>query len=333
MTMRNRNGFTLLEVMIVMALVSVVFILVGMIMLDAMRASKQEETLLLLDQDASRVFETVNQTLMAGYVPVSTDPLAIGRIGTAAIANLAGNVEQWRAVLRGGSDLIAFLSAIDAEGDGDFFYAGGVGDGRRMIMGIETHEGLREATDRNNAAVGNLGFVDLDPVADFGLSTGGGAITIADQRFASPFVFPAGSGGRNQVYGVIRFAPFRPDGINLVRINEPDIAQDLNWDQDQTDQFVLGHVEIVYPNADGSVVARPLSSASVLLQVNPGGGPGDSLFQLWPQDTGGNNIKMRLTLCNYLEQAQNSWAFGIGGNQYIARTYESLLRMPLMTLQ
>lgn len=334
--MRRKNGFTLVEIVITMAVLAIVVTLAGSVILDTMRMVSREEAVLQMDQDANRIMETVRLTLRGAYIPVAVNPLDLGRKAAIEGTSLAANVQIWRQVLATGTDLIVFLVPLDAGGAGDTVYGSSQAN-MRLILGVETPEnsaavpnGQYEATDAADN-LGNLGLVDLDPVAHLGLaSDNAGAIDITAARFAHPFVYPPTPGGRRHVYGVIRFAPTR-QGNATVALNEATIGQDLNGDGDETDQFVLGHMEIVYPNSAGGVFTQAISTESVLLQVNRDDVPQDSIFQLWPVGTGGNNIKMHLLLCNFLGQ-QDPLAFKQGGFQFITRTFETQLKTQLMAI-
>lgn len=335
--MRRKSGFTLIEVMIAIAVLIAITMIAGSVVVDAMRVASREQSLLQMDQDANRILEGVKHTLRPAYIPIDTKPLDVGREGPLAATDLASNVERWRDVLANGTDMLVFLVGIDPEGDGDIMYGSSQED-KQLILGIETPEnssafpdGIREATDEHNT-LSNLGIIDLNPRTDLGLPVDNSAdIDITAARFAEPFVFPAPGGGRSPVYGVIRFAPAWQNNA-IVTLDEARLNQDLNNDGDTTDRFALGHMEIVYPNSEGGVFTQSLSSQSVLLQINRNDTPQDSIFQLWPIGTDGNNLKVHVLLCDFMSQ-QNPWAFGRGGYQLITRTYEMRLKMQLMTVE
>lgn len=335
--MWKKCGYTLLEAIIVVGLMSALFLIAVGSVLTVMRIAKREQAIVQMDQDANRAMETIKHTLLSGYIPVAETPLITGRKGALDGTSFDNNVGRWRDVLGNGTDLFVFLVGVDIEGDGDILY-GSSQESKRLILGIQSNEhsaavpnGMREATDEGDT-LSNLGIIDLNPISHMGLSSNNSSdIDITAARFATPFVFPTPSGGRTQIYGVIRFVPFRQNNTAFL-LNEGQLGQDLNNDGDTNDEFALGHLEIVYPASNGNIITHGVSGDSVLLQINRNDSPQDSLFQLWPRDTDGNNIKVHLLMCNYLEQ-QAPWAFGFGGNQIITRSYETLLQMPLMTAE
>ncbi|MDR0362328.1 MAG: type II secretion system GspH family protein [Planctomycetota bacterium] len=336
--MKKNRGFTLLEVTIVLAVVSVIFVILANVILESMRAAKREQAFVFMDQEANRALEAIKHELLSAYVPVSEAPLIYGRIGQVTGTNFSANVEAWRTVLGNGTDAFAFLVGLSAEGDGDFVYDRRLDEGRRLILGIQTPENssevpnnMWEATDFDETLV-NMGILDLDPVGDLGLPrNNGGDLNVGDARFAGDFVFPAAS-GRRHVYAIMRFRPYRQDGQPVI-VSEADVGQDLNFDQDRTDNFALGGIEIVYPNSAGGVFTKTLTSSTILLQLNRNDDPQNSLFQLWPRGTSGNTIRVHLLMCNYLDQANNAWAFHTDGYQMITRTYNTVLNMPMMSAE
>lgn len=332
--MKKSGGFTLVEVIVAVAIVSILFVVAGGAMLSMMRLAAREQAVLEMDREAQRVLETMKHTLRGAYIPVSESPLDTGRKKAIGKTNHKKNVDRWRNVLGNGSDLFVFMVGIDTEGDGDIIY-GDSPDAKRLAFGIMTPSapsGYREATDENDN-LNNLGIVDLNPVSDLGMPTSNGSdITLTAARFASPFVFPTPS-AREPIYGVIRFMPYRENGAEVL-IQESALGtkgMDLNEDGDVVDSFVIGRLEVVYPLGGGAISTMPISGNTVLLQINRNDTNQRSLFQLVEdQSTKGSAIQVNLLLCNYLEQRNNKVSFAGGGNPLLARTFESMLKTQLM---
>lgn len=329
--MRKRLGFTLVEVVLTCALLSLLLVLVGGAFLNIMQVSAREQAALEMDQDAIRILETLKQTLRASYIPVAESPLTVGRKDILAATSLASNVGQWRKVLTNGADLFVFVVGLDTEGDGDIIY-GDSQESRRLAFGIDppgNPGGFREATDKNDT-LSNLGLVDVNPVTAFDLPTSNSSsISIAAARFAENFVFPTGA--RQHIYGVVRFVPFRESGTTTVVLNEGTLRTDLNGDGDQTDEFVLGRLQIVYPRTGGGTIVTALSGNTVLLQINRNDSPQNSLFQLVESKSKkGSVLKVNLLMCNYSTQNRDKVSFAGGRLPLMARTYESSIKTQLM---
>lgn len=331
--MTRERGFTLLETMITIALLSVVFILATMGIVNFRRAAAREEAVLQMDHDATRIIETLKQTFRAAYIPVSESPLDMGRESALQPTNFNTNVSRWRSVLRSGSDMFVFLVGLDVRGNGSFVY-GNSPETIRLALGIDitgSPSDYREATDINDT-LSNLGIIDLNPLANLGLSSNDTPIDVTSARFAPQFVFPNPGGGRSQIYGVVRFVPYRENN-QVVTINEATMGVagiDLNENGILTDTFVLGRLEMVYPTNDsGGIMAMPISGNTVLLQTNTSQDP---LFQLVEtHSTKGSTFRIKLVMFNFLEQQNNSYAFrDVGAHSYITRVYETRLKTQLM---
>lgn len=330
--MKRNGGFTLLEIMVSITILLVLFALSGVAVRNMMQVSAREQAVLEMDQDANRILESIKQTLRGAYIPVAEAPLNSGRKVQLASTDLEKNAGRWRDVLTNGSDMVAFLVGIDTEGDGDILY-GDSKDNKRVAFGVyltEDSNVFLEATDENDT-LANLGIVDLNLLVDLGLKDDNvGDIETTISRFADSFVFPT-PGSRQPVYGVIRFLPYRERGTETV-INEAALEYDLNHDGDTTDSFVLGRLEIVYPDGSGGTLAKPISGNTVLLQINRNDAPQYSIFQLEDsRSSEGSAVKINLLLCNFSTQDNNKSAFVRGRPSFLARSYESRLKTQIMS--
>ena len=327
--MSGRRGITLLEVALVAALLSIVMAVAGGIALDVMRVASREETLLEMDRDANRTMETARRLLRLAYVPVAAEPLAGGRRQALAAADLEKTTRGWLGALRRGSDCLAFLTPVDPEGEGDVLY----GDSRsslRLKLGVDAPGGPLAATDKDDT-LENLGLIDMDPTDPWplglDLATGTGPEPVPDLgsgRFAVPFVYPKPPGGRKQIYWLIRFAPWRENGLPLI-IDEGGEA-DLNDDGDQDDSFALGRLELVYPKTGGGSSALALCGYSLLLTLNPREAARDAIFLLLPGDDDFPVIRLRLLFC---QTGNSPWSLG-GKRPPLSRTFETLAELKLM---
>jgi len=281
-----RRGATLLEVLIVVAVVAVLFLFAFTAVNNSLRIVQLEGTDLEMGRSANRALGEIATALRPAILPI---PIAGS---DAALSDFARDVlnsstqgfdgpngQFWRDALRVGTDCIAF--AVPVEQNNSILDADGFPKLGILIGGVPEVSAAYTGDGRLAGHV-HPALAALNPAA-LGVTRTRADVDPAAPRFADNLAFPAGARG----YAVIRFVPYRRDG-QVVILREDDfdggLSFDFNQDGDRTDSFLLGRIEIAYPPdpARPNAVRREIitSGQTVLLQMNANDPGWTPLFQL-----------------------------------------------------
>ena len=278
---KSQRGFTLLEIMIVLAVAMILFGMVGSTVINTIRVSEQEKTLLEMDTNAAQTLNGMSAILRAGVAPITTgssDTSGFQGVMNDKARGFGKNGKAWASLLQKGTDCLAFTVPVDADGDGDrldadFLPELGIENVLGQVVPGGTYTGAGKLAGNVNASL-----AEIDP-GDFGLNAGATDIDLTAMRFADDFEFPTGAA--DPAYGVIRFVPVK-DGGDYIILDESQMNRDLNENGDTDDKFVLGSIVACYPGRADPYKSdrRYLSKASVLLQLNRDGDGWEPLFRL-----------------------------------------------------
>ncbi len=391
----SKRGFTLIEIVITIAIFSIFVAFTIPPLIAAIRVAGHETSLLRMDQDAHRALNNITANLRGAILPILTDPMTPPELTPDTVLNDYVTVhsdeahsfqkvlnsrwgfsqfgDQWRRLLLlddkrqfagsplAGSDFVPFTVPVPYIYDNGESSVDSLDSNSLPQLGIRGLDGAvynaalynvvpdtyggkdtrrRHLPDQNRAFHPYLGA--LDPTV-LGLTPGVRQdISIADSRFALDLNLPQGA---DYAFGAIRFAPFLNQGQPYI-VNER-TNYDLNEDGDITDQYALGRIEAIYFIGDSNnphMVQRPISSKSVLLQLNNRNEASyQPLFQLRVRHRtevpGAPDVNRRSSLvldvnmlmCDELNQRGN-------GNfmksvKYLTRRYRTSVELRNMSLQ
>ncbi len=123
MKTRDKQGFTLIEMMIVIAILAIFMAFVFTNILNTRRISANEDVRLDLDRVGNQVLRTLSLYAKDAVLPVRQRPLGKGSPVAQLLANdvrgFGSNAEDWEKRLVDGSNFLAFCIPIDADGSGD----------------------------------------------------------------------------------------------------------------------------------------------------------------------------------------------------------------------
>ncbi|MDR1520874.1 MAG: prepilin-type N-terminal cleavage/methylation domain-containing protein [Planctomycetota bacterium] len=340
--MRRRDGFTLLEIMIVCAIMGSLFMIAGSAIVTVVRASRQDAALMEMDQEANQALGTLNRVLRRSILPVSLPDHPSGMLSHMG-PEFAANGDAWRQILESGSTILPYVSPVDWDGDEDVMdqygnpELGVVMPTGRAVPAVPPSElaeikaGIKEKPDAFCP-----GIAQVNPSSQLGLSASGD-VNLDTPAMAADFLFP--NHGAQPIYGVVRFVPYRENGEPLILL-ESGLGQDFNEDGDLTDRFALGHLELNWPNGavpniGPAAITQYIGSDSMLLQINRNEDSHNAVFRLGNFSStaagAGLSIKTHLLLCNYLKQ-RDSWIFG-GKMPFLTRTFQTVIKLRLMSIR
>ncbi|MDR0362503.1 MAG: prepilin-type N-terminal cleavage/methylation domain-containing protein [Planctomycetota bacterium] len=352
---RGSKGMTILEMVISLAIFMVLVAMTARAFVEPLQVVRAEESVMNLDANGDKALWQLARVLLSSVLPVRVDNEEKSELGTLyndAHRGFGQYGMEWRSVLQQGSDCIPFSVPADYDGDGDTIDADGFPELGVMLSGVPVaaaeyrHVGVK----RNNRLDGNIHpyMSSLNP-ADLGISTSEHTLDVAAPRFEQAFSFPDGA---DRAFGIVRFVPEREDDSPVI-VDEAALNHDLNADGDNTDRFLLGRLEIVYPDVartvdvaagiddwtgSGENIAFPLTGNVVLLQINKDEKSWEPIFKM---------IKHRLgatasNSASYDESSDSDGLYGIRvrlllyDSRYtptnravpvISRKYETLLKL------
>lgn len=312
----NKRGFTLVEVMVAVAVLAIFAVIVYSTMIGTMRVVALEDTVLTMDQQANRALQEAAVQLRTAILPYKPNQQTLAQSVSGGTFELLDNSANgfggnngtaWRAALQDGVDSLAFLVPVDAQNDGDY-----LDDANHFEVG-QARPGAPGPS--LSCTFGGPGF-RLDstgPISALTVVTPAGLNSPAVENDAN-FVFAnntAISGGaawpQITAFTVIRYIPELAGGVPVV-IRESDIrgdgsnvAVDLDGNGVTTDQYNIGRLQVVYTGGtlavlpDGPAGTTPvitnnvaqqqvdITGPIVLRKVDAGGNPAggdDSIFRL-----------------------------------------------------
>lgn len=277
-----RRGFTLLELVITIAVLIILAAMVLAGLVSSLRVTSQQLYLQQLDQQGTRIIQEATFHLRPAVLPIfvrdaekSSNKAEAFELLDDTTKGFGGSVGRaWRSALQSGIDSLAFVVPVDAQGDGDIlddanhielgqirrdgsisldsaftvtgtkFYLDDTGDASSLVRVDPDKFTRSSANDNTVGAVGVAGW----PAA---LYTGGPPVTSA--------------------FTVIRYVPQRVTGTNtLVTIRESDLRVDLDGDGAYTSIFNIGRLQLVYVGGTHAVQVgknNPVMRAGVATQV------------------------------------------------------------------
>lgn len=278
---KKRKGFTLIEMMVVIAVASIFFIMANTTISGVIRTVVMESSVLDMDRDANQALQELADAIRPAILPIAIDgdEVSLNRFAKEVLASPTQGFNtplgrDWRDALQRGTDCVAFTVPVDYGADGDtldadlFLELGAV-----LPSGAEEFgAAYRVVDDKNtlNGATVNQYLRKLDPREDLDIPAKYNDLTTGSLpgRFAANFTFPQHA---EQGYVVARFVPHYTNGSPMT-INEANLFSnsggpvrpyDLNGDGDTGDSFLVGSMEFVYSNT-----RYPISGPDVLLQMN-----------------------------------------------------------------
>ena len=271
--MNKKNGFTLVEVMIVSVVFTSLMGLVFFPMLGVIRSVKMDATILEMDRSANQALLEIAEVLRPAVlpIPVTAPDNLLGEFSrniiNSPVRGFGGqNGSKWSKILKDGSDFVPFCIPVDYGDDGDYLDMDNYmelgmvhpGAGKQFGAAYVMNNGRNQLAENASAHSHLARFAP----ADMDLPESGASINTGSARFAASLAFPAKA---NQAFACIRFVPRRTDGGNGApfSINESAVNYDINGDGDMQDSFMIGHIEVSYPGA-----RKIVSGPSVLLQTN-----------------------------------------------------------------
>ena len=346
---RTVGGFTLVELMIVMAVVSIIVAMIGATVINSMRVSEQERTLIEMDTNATTALNGLSAVLRRGVLPIATGSSSTSGFQGAVNDKTRGfgrNGKAWAKQLQYGSDLLVFTIPIDADGDGDTLDADFLPElGITNVLGQAIPAASYTSAGKLSGNL-NPSLAEMEP-DDFGLNTNATDIDLTGMRFADSFEFP--TAGTSPAYGVIRFVPMREHGQPII-MDEKVMKWDINEDDDSDDKFVVGHLEVCYPGRSNAFKAerKYLSRSSVLLQLNRDGDGWEPLFRLSRYKEGDKSENMdsmtgtpsagdftlhvKLLLCDRIGQRGQPVAFN-SRLPFLARKFDRVIVLRNMSIR
>lgn len=289
---KRRAGFTLLEMMIVLAVVSVAVALLYTPMVNGLIMVNRENTLMNMFRTGDITMSRLASLLQPAVLPIPTkDPEAINskNSGVKPYRDIINSNrgfkafgKDWRDIMLAGTDFLPFCvptmyrdteSAVDVNGLPVLGVT--MPDGERVISATyrETiNADGQKQFDLNNTNI-HPALANLNPTF-YGLITPlPDPIEIHHNRYRERLSFPATS---NRGFGVIRFVPNRVNDEPEI-LEEADLEFDLNQNGTQTDVFARGRLVVTYAGStsDSSPAGMrsaqtefPLGNQSILLQLN-----------------------------------------------------------------
>lgn len=282
MKRRYSKGFTVIEMMVVIAVASVFFVMAHSAITGVVQLVVMESSVLDMDRGANQALQEVADALRPAVLPIyiEGDEVSLNTFGKEVLASASQGFNttygrQWRDALQAGTDIIAFTVPVDYGGDDDTLDADLYLElGAVLPSGAEEFGAIYDVRKDNknylNGAPVNKYLRELNPRGDLDISD-----KLADlakgslpARFAADFTFPAKA---DQGYAIARFVPHYTNGVPMT-ISEADLfpdgprparSYDLNGDGDTADSFLVGSMEFVYSNT-----RYPISGPDVLLQMN-----------------------------------------------------------------
>lgn len=308
----RRAGFTVLEMMIVVALASLLVALLYTPMVNGLIMVNRENTLMNMFRTGDTAMSRLASILQPAVLPMPTNASGVNNnnSGTTTkpyqrvINSERGfwtNGRAWRNTLLEGTDFLPFCVPTMYKETGSAVDTTGL-----PVLGITMPNGNREISatyreittdddkflfDLNNRNI-HPALAALNPSA-FGLdvNTRPDTVAITHARYSERLAFPANS---NTGYGVIRFVPELVDGQPVV-LNEATLNYDLNQNGTQTDTFARGRLVVTYANDGTDTNIRnvqtefPLGNQSILLQLNTAAPGYVPMFRLVGGFTGNNS--------------------------------------------
>lgn len=339
-----------------MGLSTLLVVLVYMGLVELIRVARVDTSIQTMDKHADQALSSLAVGIRQAVLPISYtngNSAIVAKFNDRA-TGFGTHGNAWRDILRTGTDCLAFTTPADFGDDGDHFDSDMLPElGIVLPDGTDVPAGQYAMTEDANSLQpdGSLNpfLAGLDPVTDLHLQSNRGKLDISLPRFASTFSFPAGDAG----YGIIRFVPHYANNVAFV-VSENRLQFDLNADGDLADEYVLGGLQAIYPNAvrqgnENRFVARSPGTAvaticgpSILLQTNQNGNAWTPLFKLvryresddsinaasYDENSaeGDNAVLIRFLMCNQAEQLNDPVAFG---NRFraVVRQYETVVKL------
>lgn len=258
---RGEAGVSLLEMMVVVAVMAMFAVILYMTMMGTMKVVADEDRTLTLDQQANVALQEISALMRQAVLPIALNASEKGDkkyfelIDDAANGFGNANCRNWRTALMNGMDSVAFQVPVDAQGDGDC-----LDDVNHLELGQRTP--LRSALSgayTNSVTDGfridaNLPLSALSALDPNRLN----AVAIESREnvdFATePTIQATGVAWPNfTAFTVIRYVMELEGGVPIV-IRESDLNEDLDGDGLRNGEFHIGRLQLVYSGGRQNVL-------------------------------------------------------------------------------
>lgn len=290
-TVRPSKGFTLLEMMMAIAILAVFTVFIFSTLIGTIRVVALEDTLLTMDRQANRAFQEIALELRPAILPVGLTEaerggatvVLGGGIKTIPPSNTAfellnhatlgfglasPNASAWRTALQQGLDSIAFIVPVDAQNDDDY-----IDDAGHLEVGQIRPTGQSLGCAFINDAEG-FRLSDTVPVnalvsvapgsyrSATGLNAAGVENNATFDFAADNLIRTGGTWPAITAFTVIRYIPELQSNGQPVVVREADLGVDLDGDGNATDVFHIGRLRVVYTG--GTHAVQPEGPAGTL---------------------------------------------------------------------
>lgn len=270
---RGIRGLTLVEMMIVIAILAIFLTFVFQNIMNARRIAAIEEVRLNMDQVADGVLRTLSSQVKNAVLPVRPRPLTsnapIAKLLRNHIQGFGFHAREWESRLVNGTNFLAFCTPVDADGSGDCL------DGNFLpYLGIEHPNAFSFPIGGGKTKTKNE-IIDAEYNSDFKLLNGSNYPTSISPGLATVFPddiqqqgLPAAEDAMTLpvpwgAYAIVRFVPLMlADGVTPVIVHEGvdssgsirGLECDINGDGlfESTRQFYIGNIEVFYPGVTWS---------------------------------------------------------------------------------
>ncbi len=262
----GRSGFTLLEIMIVLAVLAALtaYILTGL--RQQLYLTTLKQNLQFLDMQGSRIMQELTLQLRPAILPIKfevEDPASrrahayeLLDSDSAGFNWDGGQGDKWRTALVNGARNIAFVVPVDAQGDGDSF-----DDAGHIEVGQVRRSG-RASLDSGVASVATGDFLlnnaDAGPtsslvcVSPANLDNSSGIENINNAGWPDSLYAP-GLNPLTSAFSVVRYIPLQ-DGPVPVTVSEAVEGVDLDGDGALASVFNIGRLQLVHVGGTHAVL-------------------------------------------------------------------------------
>lgn len=275
MDTKKKNGMTLVEVVVAAAALSLIVLLGMSAFADLIRTSNSQVSMTKTDLVANQALREVASLLRPAILPVfitrTADELknendVYHDIDSRATGFGRSNGRLWLNALQAGTDAVAFVHPVDAQGVGDFLDAEnhlqlGVVRNGRTYLSASASGTPRVGGDFviRNGAAGEFvnALADVDPAN----MTSNHFETLDLTQFSFDWWGGSGLGAQPGVscFITIRFAPMLDTSGVPVTLSEaeltafnPNSPVDLNGDGANNTTFEVGSLQVVYSGSESS---------------------------------------------------------------------------------